>query len=404
MPMCKNAVNMRLIYLSFLACFLLIAAGCAQQYTSDSQVYASDEGSSRFTVVRSSSDQATGITPEGSLTTDGAMIYGRAQNGGSYGGGVTFSLVPEGAVYTVLHNFGGTGDAGYPRHDAMILEGNELYGMVMGDGNTDLGAVFTHDKNGNNYKVLHSFKGGAQDGNRPHSCPRLNPADGMLYGITELGGANDVGTLFRINTDGTGFQLLHSFSTDTEGSNSHGAVTFNGTILYAMALKGGANGKGTVFSFNTADNSYKVVHTFAGSPDDGASPEHCNTLLINDRLYGTTTKGGASDYGAIWSMRTDGTDFRLLYSFKGSSYGSCPLGSLMYDSSSATFYGLTSGKNVGEATLYSLTMSGVYTTLHTFDSSLTCIDNVILLNGYLWGMARSNNSSSSDWIIFSYRL
>ncbi|MHC9538876.1 MAG: choice-of-anchor tandem repeat GloVer-containing protein [Vulcanimicrobiota bacterium] len=147
------------------------------------------------------------------------------------------------------------------------------------------------------------------------------------------------------------------------------------------------------------------MHAFTGAPGDGASPEHGNVLLINGRLYGTATKGGENDDGAIWTMRTDGTDYKLLYSFKGSTDGSCPLGSLMYDSSSSTFYGLNSGKNGGGSALYSLTMSGVFTILHNFDSSLTCIDNVILLNGYLWGMARSSdNSGSTRWVIFSYRL
>jgi len=390
---------------SLLILMLLMPAGCSQTSTPNGRAYSYTDGSPRFSIVRSSDNLTLGVTPEGSLTTDGSTIFGRVQNGGKYGGGVTFSIGSGIPVYNVLHNFGGTEDIAYPRHDAMIIAGDMLYGMVMGNDTTDLGGIFAHDKSGNNYRVLHRFTGGAQDGKKPHSCPRLNPEDGMLYGMTELGGANDTGTLFRINTDGTGFELLHSFSTDTDGSNSHGAVTFNGSILYGVALKGGASSKGTVFSFNTADYTYNVVHAFAGAPGDGASPEHSNALLINGRLYGTTTKGGANDDGAIWTMLTDGTDYKLLYSFKGSTDGSCPLGSLMYDSSSSTFYGLNSGYNGGGATLYSLTMSGVFTTLHNFDSSLTCIDNVILLNGYLWGMARSSDGSGSiNWVIFSYRL
>jgi len=393
------------LVISLLTWLLSCAAGCAQQ-GGDSPAYYSAGESPRFTIVRSTDDLALGATPEGSLTTDGAMIYGRVQDGGACGGGVAFSIMPDGADYRILHNFGGPGDAAYPRHDAMIMKGNELYGMVMGDGKNDLGALFTHDTKGNNYRILHSFKGGPQDGNRPHSCPRLNPADGMLYGMTELGGANDVGTLFRINTDGSGFRLLHSFTSATDGSNSHGAVTFDGALLYGMALKGGAHDKGTIFSFNTADSTCRAVHSFAGPPADGASPEHCNTLLIENRLYGTTTLGGAHDNGSLWSMRPDGSDFRLLYSFTGASDGSSPLGSLMFDESSATFYGLTSGDNGGGSTLYSLTMAGVFSTLHNFNANLECIDNVILLNGYLYGMARSRNDTGSTytWIIFSYRL
>ncbi|MCX5810900.1 MAG: hypothetical protein NTX36_16285 [Proteobacteria bacterium] len=356
-----------------------------------------------FSTVMIVTNPLQGTTPQGSLTTDGGIIFGRAHGGGIYNGGVSFSMLPDGSNYNVIHDFGSAGDSTGPRHDSMMVMGNELYGMTMGDGGSDLGAIFSHTTSGSDYRILHSFQSSATDGSTPHSCPRLNPLDGFLYGLTELGGTSNDGTLFKISTDGNIFNILHSFSSATDGSHTHGSVTFNGTTLYGMNLEGGAHNKGTIFSYNTANDTFTVLHSFTGLSDDGALPIHCNVVVVNNILYGTTTFGGTHNDGTIWSMNLDGTSFSIIYSFTGSSDGSCPEGSLMYDSNTAKFYGMTSGLKGCGSTLFSITTSGTFAALHNFETGLTCEDNVILLNGRLWGMALNSNPAGS-WILFSYRL
>ena len=78
----------------------------------------------------------------------------------------------------------------------------------------DAGTVFKLNKDGSGYAVLHSFFGSETDGFKP-MAGLLAGSDGALYGTTDGGGdvpvvASD-GTVFKINPDGSGYKLLHSF-------------------------------------------------------------------------------------------------------------------------------------------------------------------------------------------------
>ena len=60
--------------------------------------------------------------------------------------------------------------------------------------------------------------------------------------------------MFAINTDGTGFTNLHSFTatgltgTNSDGANPFGGLILSGNSLYGTARNGGVVGNGTVFS------------------------------------------------------------------------------------------------------------------------------------------------------------
>ena len=62
--------------------------------------------------------------------------------------------------------------------------------------------------------ILHNFTGGAADGNYPTSALTLSGS--LLFGVTSYagpyGGTSDSGTIFKTNTDGTGFSIVHSFT------------------------------------------------------------------------------------------------------------------------------------------------------------------------------------------------
>ena len=83
--------------------------------------------------------------------------------------------------------------------------------------------------------VLHSFNGA--DGATAKGS--LTLVDSTLYGRTSAGGANGEGVIFKVNTDGSGFQVLYSFLT---GSNNglgkephHDAMLLVDTILFGTA-------------------------------------------------------------------------------------------------------------------------------------------------------------------------
>jgi uncharacterized repeat protein (TIGR03803 family) len=71
----------------------------------------------------------------------------------------------------------------------------------------------------------------------------------MLYGTTAGGGDNDMGTVFVINTDGSGYQRLYSFAGKTTGDGAKPIdnVIFVNGALYGMTTAGGTNDQGTIF-------------------------------------------------------------------------------------------------------------------------------------------------------------
>ena len=122
-----------------------------------------------------------------------------------------------------------------------------------------------------------------------------------LYGTAQAGGASAHGTVFSINTDGTGFTGLHSLN-GNDGMNPYGRLTASGGALYGTANCGGVEGAGTLFTLKTNGASFTSLHNFtepSGSPStnsDGADP-YANLILCGNRLYGTTEEGGTAGGG-----------------------------------------------------------------------------------------------------------
>ena len=80
-----------------------------------------------------------------------------------------------------------------------------------------------------------------------------------LYGTTSSGSTNGSGTVFAVNTNGTGFTTLYNLSasstnssgvyTNSDGANPEGLI-LSGNTLYGTAADGGSSGVGTVFSLS----------------------------------------------------------------------------------------------------------------------------------------------------------
>ena len=122
-----------------------------------------------------------------------------------------------------------------------------------------------------------------------------------LYGTAAAAGGGGAGTVFSVNTDGTGFRILHSF-TYLEGANPWSALIISSNTLYGTAYQGGTVGwgNGTVFAVNTDGTGFTNLHNFtAGS--DGANPIG-GLVLSSNTLYGTTRFGGSSGNGAAFSL------------------------------------------------------------------------------------------------------
>jgi uncharacterized repeat protein (TIGR03803 family) len=120
-----------------------------------------------------------------------------------------------------------------------------------------------------------------------------------LYGLTANGGANGLGVLYTILSDGTGYQLLYSFGAATDGARPYGGLTIAlGTKLFGTTRAGGSMGKGTIFSFDTITNVYTKLADFTGA--NGASPSG-DLTYYNGMLYGVAPLGGVGNGGTVFA-------------------------------------------------------------------------------------------------------
>ena len=215
------------------------------------------------------------------------------------------------------------------------------------------------------FTTLYSFN--RPGGDQPES-PLVQGIDGNLFGTTQLGGAYDAGTVFRVAPNGT-VTRLHNFDITDGQYPIAGLVQAADGNFYGTALQGGAAGYGTVFKINPS-GKFTTLHSFDGS--DGANP-HAGLIQGTDGyLYGTTFAGGENDYGTIFKTSPGGA-LTTLHSFDGSD-GANPA-SVLFQSSDGNLYGTayTGGPN-DEGTVFKITPSGSLTTLYSFCLQDGCPD------------------------------
>jgi len=135
------------------------------------------------------------------------------------------------------------------------------------------------------------------DGANPNAGLIL--AGNTLYGTVAAGGSFGHGTVFAVNTNGAGFTILHSFTGGSDGANPWAGLILSGNTLFGTAYNGGSSGHGTVFKVNTDGSGFTTLHSFTYS--DGAGPIGGLTLT-NNTLYGTADLGGSSGVGTVFSL------------------------------------------------------------------------------------------------------
>lgn len=290
-------------------------------------------------------------------------FYGTTYSGGEYGSGVVFRLTPSGTE-TVLYSFGASsGDAEVPY--APLIQGTDgnFYGTTVLGGANDDGAVFKITPSGQE-TVLYSFGSSAGDGQNPYDG-LLQGRDGNFYGTTRVGGANNLGTVFKITPSGVETPLW-SFGSGSDGQHPFASLIEDSSgNFYGTTLEGGANFRGTVFEL-TAGGNEMVLYSFGAVSGDAGGPTTGLVQASDGNFYGTTQAGGTNGDGAVYKLTPSGNE-TVLYSFSGSGTdGIDPQGTLLQASDGA-FYGTTySGGSNGGGTVFRLTLSGTETVLHSF--------------------------------------
>lgn len=368
-----------------------------------------------------------GADPKGSLTyvPGTGLLFGRTSSTTSQGNGdgTIFQIMPNGSGYQVDHFFAGAkSDGNDPRHNAMTLVGNVLYGTTLTGGGHDNGTIFSINDDGTGYSSppLFEFDKPTKHGAQPHSC--FVASGSVLFGMTSQGGKNGGttgdGTIFSFDPSSAALTRLHSFD-GKHGADPHGQLILdpNGTTLYGMTRAGGSANVGVIFSFKPAKKTFKVLHSFScpgnSTPDcvdknDGATPDHGTLVQLGSTLFGLTTFGGKFGNGALFSINTSGKHFNILQSFgaPASNDGINPYGSLLLNGT--TLYGTTrNGGNKGNGTVFQINTDGSnYARIYDFQNgtdAMNPIDNVILVDNVLYGMAEAGGLCGNG-AIFAIQL
>lgn len=258
-----------------------------------------------------------GDGPVGSLSIDAAgNLYGATAAGGftpcgnGLGCGVVFKLTKSGKE-TVLHAFTGGSDGWSPPAGPILDQSGNLFGTTMIGGSSacgghGCGTVYKITPHGLE-SVLYAFSG-ASDGSEPSAGVIVDDA-GNLYGTTVVGGAFDLGVVFKIASGGAE-TVLHSFERTIDGDNPEGGLLADTSgNFYGTTIQGPNGGPGSLFKL-TPDGTLTTLHAFSGT--DGREPVAALTADSEGNLFGTTNNGGAgcSKYagcGTAFKLSQDGT-------------------------------------------------------------------------------------------------
>jgi len=330
-----------------------------------------------FTAISNSGPytNSDGAHPFAGLILSENVLYGTTGGGGSAGYGTIFGLNNDGTVFTNLHNFTG-GIYGFNFVSGLVASNNTLFGTTYHDGAYSHGTVIAVNTDGTGFTNLHAFTGGVT-GESDGSYPRggLILSGNTLYG-TSSDSLPSYGTVFELNTDGSGFTNVYRFSGGNDGATPTAGLILSSNMLFGTASHGGGSGVGTVFAVNPDGTGFINLHSFTalsngsyGTNTDGGYP-FAGLIISSNTLYGAANSGGTSGQGTLFSIHTDGTSFTVLHSFDGVSEQGYPSG-LVLDGN--TLYGTTFGSGANgswkNGTVFKIKIDGTgFTTLYTFSA------------------------------------
>jgi len=297
-----------------------------------------------------------GAAPQGIARAQNGALFGVTAIGGTgscdnnQGCGTVYELMPPPSICrstlcpwteTVLYRFTGSYDGGQPGGNPIFDSSGNLYDTA-GGGGYGYGVAFELTPSNGSWteSVLHAFAGG-HDVTGPNSGVIFDH-DGNLDGVATEGGAHYWGAVFQLTPSQSGWSesLIYQFDNYFSGANPGGALLLDN---YGNLFGGnpyGANGDcGLVYELTPGMYwSFYVLYEFPGPEGDWGS----NSALIMDaqgNLYGTTSRTGAYNEGAVFKLTPTGGggwSYSSLHDFTGGSDGSEP-SSLVMDANGNLF-------------------------------------------------------------------
>jgi uncharacterized repeat protein (TIGR03803 family) len=308
------------------------------------------------------------------LIIDGAgNLYGVTFTGGGDvdnnctpgGCGTVFELSPSssGWTYTLLHSFGGP-DGGRPIGSLLRDAAGNLYGTTsIGGGGTpcSCGTVYELSpiSSGWSHTILHRFGGGV-DGKFPQAGLVMDTF-GNLYGTAYEGGANNIGTVYKLTSNGTGgfhFGVIHTFAGGQKGAypyapvlvdtagNLYGTTQYGGSALSSCSAPVG--GCGMVFELLAATGYAEKILRILQPNEDGAFPQAGLVADVAGNLYGSSPGGDKGVVGTVFKLSPTSSGYSETILLTGSSGGLGPFLSGVILDSAGNLYGPSGGSVIFE--------------------------------------------------------
>jgi uncharacterized repeat protein (TIGR03803 family) len=270
------------------------------------------------------------------LGTDG-NFYGAVNDteGGGNTDGEIYKVTPAG-VATILHTFTGGTDGADPSSPPIEATNGTFYGVTT---NPRADSTAYSVTSGGTFTTLHTFTG--SDG----QCLEgqlVQGSDGNFYGLTECGGTDNLGVIFKMTATGS-VTVLHNFAGTDGSTGAYPLIQAKDGNFYGTTLYGGTNGAGVLFKI-TSSGTYTALYNFPYTGTNQYTTEFPYSGVIqatNGLLYGTTGNvGGPWAWGTIYSYNTTTDTFTTLYSFTGGADGGQPVGQLLQHTN-GLLYGTT---------------------------------------------------------------
>ncbi|MAS93561.1 MAG: hypothetical protein CMO55_10250 [Verrucomicrobiales bacterium] len=275
-------------------------------------LYRMDKNGSNYQKIVQFSSALAGIDPTSPpFEASDGFLYGPLTDGTITGHGGFYKSSKDGTSVSTLLALTGTAGGNPGAYDgsiggSLIQVGGELFGVTPLGGANDAGVIFKITLTPSvGYTAIHEFT--VSEG-ASAKVALLHASDGRLYGVAQSGGNGGVitgfGTIFGINTDGTGFQVLHRFN-DINGNDPSGSlIEAPDGKLYGLCFRGGAPGDnfGVAYRINKNGTGHSVIHKFRNDTDAGFQPEGALVRIGPSSFYGGTTFGPGD--GTIYRIDT----------------------------------------------------------------------------------------------------
>lgn len=225
------------------------------------------------------------------------LIWGMTSEGGANNAGVIYSVDKADFfhnTFTRRFDFGGANGAN-PK-GSLIYNNGLVYGMTSSGGANNSGVIFSFEISNNTFTKLYDFNG--TDGAKPEGSLTLGPG-GKFYGITTAGGTSNAGVLFVYDPSNGTYLKLHDFST-SDGVMPAKNLTLSGDILYGIANGGGASGRGTLFSYNINTSTFTTLSNFTGS--NGSNPFSALTQFDCSQFHPSASNNGPLCEGSALNL------------------------------------------------------------------------------------------------------